>query len=143
MITQEVLEQVARGMVTAGLYKDMAAAIRAMALEQIERKLATYRAQVEGFEQQYHHNLETHSALLAGHASMAEEDEWMEWKGAVVMPGTGRYRKCSTMSVKLDIEQVKAILTASALVTSWHILLADETVDRALYKLRCQLLPQS
>src|SRR5712692_7877278 len=44
------------------------------------------------------------------------------------------------MSVQLDIEQVKAILTVSDLVTSWHVLLADETVDRALYKIRCQLL---
>ncbi len=85
MITQEVLETVARGMVAAGLYKDIAAAIRAMALEQIERKIATYRAQVEGFEKQYHHSLETHSGLLVGRASMAEEEDWMEWKGAVVM----------------------------------------------------------
>ena len=85
MIAQEVLETVARGMVAAGLYKDIAAAIRAMAVEQIERKIATYRAQVEGFEKQYHHSLETHSALLEGHAAMAEEEEWMEWKGAVVM----------------------------------------------------------
>jgi len=72
-------------MVAAGLYKDIAAAIRAMALEQIERKIATYRAQVEGFEKQYHHSLETHSGLLVGRASMAEEEDWMEWKGAVVM----------------------------------------------------------
>ena len=85
MIIQEVLETVARGMVAAGLYKDSATAIRAMALEQIERKIATYRAQVEGFEKQYHHSLETHSALLEGHASMEAEEEWMEWKGAVVM----------------------------------------------------------
>ncbi len=85
MIAQEVLETVARGMVAAGLYKDIAAAIRAMALEQIERKIATYRAQVEGFEKQYHHSLETHSGLLVGRASMAEEEDWMEWKGAVVM----------------------------------------------------------
>ena len=44
------------------------------------------------------------------------------------------------MSAQLDIEQIKAIRTDSDLVTSWHILLADETGDRALYKFRCQLL---
>ena len=85
MITQEVLETVARGIVAAGLYKDTATALRAMALEQIERKIATYRAQVEEFEQKYHHSLETHSGGLAGRAAMAEEEEWMEWQGAVVM----------------------------------------------------------
>ena len=85
MRTEEVLETMARSMVAAGLYKDIAAALRAMALEQIERKIATYRAQVEAFEQKYQHSLETHSGLLVGRASMAEEEEWMEWKGAVVM----------------------------------------------------------
>ena len=44
------------------------------------------------------------------------------------------------MSVQLDIEQVKAILTVSDLVMSWHVLLADETMDRAVYRSRCQLL---
>jgi hypothetical protein len=44
------------------------------------------------------------------------------------------------MSVPLDIEQIKAILTDSELVTSWHVLLADEAGNRALYKFRCQLL---
>jgi ribulose kinase len=85
MLTQEVLETVARGMVAAGLYKDIAAAIRAMALEQIERKIATYRAQVEEFEKKYQHSLEAHTGVLTGRASMAEEEEWMEWKGAAVM----------------------------------------------------------
>jgi hypothetical protein len=40
----------------------------------------------------------------------------------------------------LDIEQVTAILSASALVTSWRVLVADETTDRAVYRIRCQLL---
>ena len=44
------------------------------------------------------------------------------------------------MSVKLDIEHVKAILTGADLVTSWHVLLEDETMDRAVYRIRCQLL---
>jgi hypothetical protein len=41
---------------------------------------------------------------------------------------------------KLDIEQIKAILTTSAIVASWHVLIEDEVADRALYKIRCQLL---
>jgi hypothetical protein len=41
---------------------------------------------------------------------------------------------------ELDIEQIKAILAASALVTSWQVLIADEAAHRALYKIRCQLL---
>jgi hypothetical protein len=41
---------------------------------------------------------------------------------------------------KLDIEQVKAVLSASDLITSWQVLVEDETSDRALYRIRCQLL---
>lgn len=85
MTAQQVLEKVAKGMVEVGLYKDVEAAIRALALEQIERKIAAYRERVQEFERKYGHSLEEHSRLLEGKASMEEEEEWMEWKGAVVM----------------------------------------------------------
>ena len=44
------------------------------------------------------------------------------------------------MHSRLDIEQGIAPLAASALVTSWRILIADETANRAVYRIRCQLL---
>ncbi len=44
------------------------------------------------------------------------------------------------MPLKLNIEQIKALLTASDLVASWQVLLQDETAGRALYRIRCQLL---
>lgn len=85
MTAHEVLEKVANGMVAAGLYEDVATAIRAMALDQIERKIASYGEQIHEFEQKHKHNLGEYSCLLEGKASMEDEDEWMEWKGAVVM----------------------------------------------------------
>ena len=85
MTAQEVLEKVAKSMVAAGVYKDVDTAIRALAIEQVEHKIAAYQEQVQAFERKYHHSLEEHSHLLEGKASMAEEDEWMEWKGAQVM----------------------------------------------------------
>jgi len=85
MNSQDVLEQVAKGMVVAGLYKDVGTAIRALAVEQVERKIAAYREKVQGFERKYGHSLEEHSHLLEGKASMEEEEEWMEWKGATLM----------------------------------------------------------
>jgi hypothetical protein len=47
---------------------------------------------------------------------------------------------CSTVPHKLDIEQVKAILTDSDLVVSWQALTEDETAHRAVYRIRCHLL---
>lgn len=44
------------------------------------------------------------------------------------------------MPPKLDVEPIKALLTASDLVASWQILVEDETAGRALYRIRCQLL---
>lgn len=85
MNSQEILEKVARGMVATGVYKDVATAIQALAVEQVDRKIAVYRKQVQCFEGKYHHSLEEHSRALAGKASIAEEEEWMEWKGAAVM----------------------------------------------------------
>jgi hypothetical protein len=85
MTSQDILEKVAKGMVAAGVYKDVKAAIQGLAVEQIERKIAAYRKQVQEFERKYSHSLEEHSRLLEGKATMQEEEEWMEWKGATVM----------------------------------------------------------
>ena len=40
----------------------------------------------------------------------------------------------------VPIEQVGAILDASELISSWRILVADQTTNRAVCKIRCQLL---
>lgn len=44
------------------------------------------------------------------------------------------------MPPELDIEQVKAILTASDLIASWQVLTEEETAHRTLYRIRCRLL---
>ena len=44
------------------------------------------------------------------------------------------------MPPELDIEQVKAILTASDVIASWQVVIEDEAAHRALYKIRCRLL---
>lgn len=44
------------------------------------------------------------------------------------------------MPLKLDIEQVKAILAASDIIASWQVLTEEETDLRALYRIRCRVL---
>src|SRR5258705_13678440 len=85
MTAQETLEKVATGLVAVGLYKDVGTAIRALALEQIERKIHDYLSRVQDFERTHHCALEEYSRSLTGKATIEEEDEWMEWKGATVM----------------------------------------------------------
>jgi ribulose kinase len=85
MTSQEILEKVAQGMVATGVYKDVKTAIQALAVEQIERKIAAYKKQVRRFEKKYNRSLEEHNRALEGKAAVEDEEEWMEWKGAVVM----------------------------------------------------------
>ena len=85
MTSHEVLETVAHSLVAAGLYKDEKTAIKALAVEQIERKITSYRDQVNAFEKKHHLSLEGYNHRLEGKATMEEEDEWMEWKGAAIM----------------------------------------------------------
>lgn len=85
MSSQEVLEKVAKGMVATGAYKDVKTAIKGLALEQVERKIGVHLKQVQEFEQKYGHDLEEHGRVLEGKATMEEEEEWMEWKGAAAM----------------------------------------------------------
>ncbi len=85
MTAQETLEKVAAGMVAVGLYKDVEAAIRALALEQIERKIGDYLSRVQQLEHRHHCTLEEYGRLLTGKATIEQEEEWLEWKGAAVM----------------------------------------------------------
>lgn len=85
MTLHEILETVAHSLIVAGLYKNEESAIKAMAIEQIERKIISYREQVSALEKKHHLFLEEYSRHLEGKATMEEEDEWMEWKGAAVM----------------------------------------------------------
>ena len=128
-------------MVAAGLYKDVATAIRALALEQVERKVAAYREQVQAFERKYCHSLEEHSRIFEGQASMEEEDEWMEWKGAAVMLEAWQRapsRKCCKVLLSWTLSRSRQSLPhrlwllpgTSSLRTRWRI----------GHKIRCQLL---
>jgi len=85
MTSHQILETVAHSLVAAGLYKDEETAIKALAIEQIERKITSYREQVNALEKKHHLSFEEYSRRLEGKATIEEEDEWMDWKGAAVM----------------------------------------------------------
>ena len=82
MTSQEILEKVAQGMVATGVYKDVKTAIQALAVEQIERKIAAYHKQVRRFEKKYNRSLEEHNRALEGKATVQDEEEWMESEGS-------------------------------------------------------------
>ena len=65
MTSQAVLESIANSLVTAGIYKNEEAAIRALAVELIEQhEISTYQGQVQTFEERYQHTLDQHTEVL-------------------------------------------------------------------------------
>ena len=85
VIEKEVLaefKQIAKPMMDMGLYDSTREFVRDVARDFIMHKLETYRTQLKAFEQKYHMTFTDFSKKLKKGASIAEEDEWMEWEAA-------------------------------------------------------------
>ncbi|MBI5032375.1 MAG: hypothetical protein HZB51_17755 [Chloroflexi bacterium] len=79
------LEAIANALVSTGRYKTQTDAIRAMALEQIVRKIALYERRAKQFQKKHRVSFEAYTKKLKRHATMRQEDEWMEWEAALDM----------------------------------------------------------
>jgi len=79
------LEAVVDTLVRTGQYKTQTEAIRAIALEQIDRKITLYERRVKRFGKKHRTNFEAYTKRLRNHATVTQEDEWMEWEAALDM----------------------------------------------------------
>jgi len=86
MTPQKVLITVIRELVQTGAYKDEQSALRAMAIEQAIKKVKEYRRTIAKFQRKYKlKDLQEFTLEIEGQASIQQEDDWLEWKGASVM----------------------------------------------------------
>ena len=53
----------------------------------IDRQIALYEEQARAFEARHGMTFEEYTRNLRGRASIAEEDEWMDWEEALVFLG--------------------------------------------------------
>jgi hypothetical protein len=84
-IENEVLAEfkhIARPLMELGLYDSTREFIRDVTLELIRHKIEIYQKQLKAFEQKYRISFNAFSRKLEKGASIAEEDEWMEWEAA-------------------------------------------------------------
>ena len=81
----KVLEVIASTLVGTGHYETQAEAIRAIALDQIDRKISVYDRRVKQFERKHRTNFEAFGKHLQNRATVRQEDEWMEWEAALAM----------------------------------------------------------
>jgi hypothetical protein len=84
--------------VRAGLYTSPEQALKRIIIDHIERQIAWAEAQVHRYEQKYKRTFTEWSKSLAGQASVADEDDWMEWEAALDMLE-------SWQQVKIQVEQ--------------------------------------
>ncbi len=84
-IENEVLAEfkhIAKPLMELGLYGSTKEFIRDVASEFIKHKIEIYTKQLKSFEQKYRMSFDAFSRKLEKGASIAEEDEWMEWEAA-------------------------------------------------------------
>ena len=101
----KTLETIANAFVLQGKYQTQSDALRAIALDHATRKAAFYQNRIRRFEKKYRlepktdkrskriaRNLEAHwnvfnqfTARLQNRATIAQEDDWMDWEAALEM----------------------------------------------------------
>ena len=65
----------------------------------IDRQIALYEEQVRAFEARHGMTFEEYTHNLRERASIAEEDEWMDWEEALVF-----LRKWEKIKRQMDVE---------------------------------------
>lgn len=81
----KTLEAIVDSLVRTGHYETQADALRAIAMEQIKRKISSYERRIKRFERKHRTNFEAYTRRLRNRATVTQEDEWMEWESAVDM----------------------------------------------------------
>ncbi len=76
------LKYVAKPLVELGLYDSSKEFIRDITRDFIKHKIEFYKKQLKLFEKKYGVSFDVFSKKLEKGASIAEEDDWMEWEAA-------------------------------------------------------------
>ncbi len=84
-MTQKVMSNLLKPLVTSGIYKDEKVALKDIIADYIERKIEAYTALIKEMEKKYRKDFDTITNEIKGRAKMDMEDDWMEWKAAILM----------------------------------------------------------
>jgi len=85
MKQSQLIENLIEPLVQSGIYKDEQSALRAIIIDYIGRKKTEYTEIVSFFERKYNADFKTFTKGITGRAGIEDEDDWMEWKGAIEM----------------------------------------------------------
>ena len=85
MLEKETVNNMLRPLVMSGIYKDESAALKDIVLDYIDRKRKEYDTVISFFMKKYHTDFDTFTKGIENSATLEDEDDWMEWKGAIEM----------------------------------------------------------
>lgn len=85
MLAQQMLHNITYPLVQTGIYKDEESALINLVLELIEKKLNDYRVIIQTLESKYQKNFNQFTQAIQNKATFEDEEDWMEWKGALEM----------------------------------------------------------
>ena len=98
MAIDQVIPILTEPLVRTGLYPSPEQALKSIILDYIERQIAQIEAELKRYEQKYQQTFAKWSESLSGRATIADEDDWLEWEANLDMLDGWR-------QIKSEIEQ--------------------------------------
>jgi hypothetical protein len=80
----EYADRIFAPLVREGIFKSYDELLKSLLSDYIDRQIALFEGQARDFEAKHGMTFEEYTHNLKGRASIAEEDEWMDWEEALV-----------------------------------------------------------
>jgi hypothetical protein len=85
MQAADVLTTIAESLVATKKYKSLDEALYALAIGEVDRKVAKYRRRINRLRKKHGMTFDEFTAHLRGKATIEQEDDWLEWEAAIDM----------------------------------------------------------
>jgi hypothetical protein len=85
MVTQKIISNILKPLVISGVYKDETVALKDIIADYIHRRIDAYISVIKKMESKYGKDFDAISKKIQKKATIEVEDDWMEWKAAIVM----------------------------------------------------------
>jgi len=85
MQAANVLTTIAESLVATKKYKNLEEALYALAIAEVDRRIARYRRRINRLRKKYNMTFDEFTAHLRGRATIEQEDDWLEWEAALNM----------------------------------------------------------
>jgi hypothetical protein len=85
MVTQKIISNILKPLVVSGVYKDETVALKDIIADYMHRRIEAYASVIKRMESKYGKDFDAVSKKIRKKASIEVEDDWMEWKAAILM----------------------------------------------------------